>query len=135
MEQWKYPGFHLVCREWFADVSLRACSDGSENEGFASFGRNHYDGNARGQVFVSAGLEKLQPVHDRHVDVADDQGDGRGGSLIGAKDLKSLLAVGSLQYFEQFKTCLSQCSLDNLPHHCRIVNNQCSQPTLRYFMI
>ena len=118
MQQWKHPSFDLVCRKWFADVSLRACSDGSENEGFASFGRNHYDGDAGGQVFVSTGLKKLQSVHHRHVDVADDQSDGRGGSLVGAKGLKSLFTVGSLQYFEQFQTCLSQCSLDNLPHYC-----------------
>ena len=107
MQQWKDPSFHLVCRKGFTDISLRACSDGPENKGFASLGCNHYDGDAGGKVLGSTGLKKLQSVHHRHVDVADDQRDRRGGSFVSAKGLKSLLAVGSLQYFEQLKTCLS----------------------------
>ena len=123
IEQGKYASFYLFCCEWFANISLCACGDSSKNEGFASFGRNHYDGDAGGEVFISAGLEKLKSVHDGHIDVAHDQSEGGGDSFVGAKGLKSLLAVGSLQYFEQFQASLSQCSLDNFPHYCRIVND------------
>ena len=51
--------------------------------------------------------------------------------LSSRRSLESLFAVRGLQDLGEFEAGLAQRPLDHLSHHCRIVNNQSSQPTLR----
>jgi hypothetical protein len=94
-------GFDLFCGEGFADVALCACGNSAEDEGLAALGCNHDDGDSQGQILLSALLEKLESVHDGHINVAQDQCEGTGVSVVVPKSLQCFFAVRGLQYFRK----------------------------------
>ena len=117
-DEWEYAGFDLFGGEGLADVALRACGDGAENEWLAAFGGNHDDGDALRKVFFAALLEELEAVHDGHVDVAEDEGEWRGAAAFVAECGERFFAVGGLQDLGDFEPGLKQCALDHLSHDC-----------------
>ena len=119
----EYPCFDLVGCEGFADVTLGSGCDGSEDERLASFGGDHDGRDPRRQVLTAACLEKLEAIHYRHVNVADDERKRAGGAAFVAKCLEGLFAVRGLQNLGELKASLAECPFDYFSHDCRIINN------------
>lgn len=89
----KHPRLDLLGGEGLADVALRSSRDGAQDKRLAAFGCNHHDGHPLGEVLLAPLFEELKSIHDRHVDVAENQGKRVGIATVAAERLKRLLAV------------------------------------------
>lgn len=92
-QQREDPRFDLIGGERLADVASGSGCDGTKNEGFTAFGCDHDGWDSGRKILAAARLEKLEAVHDGHVNVTDDERKGAGGTVFVAKRLKCLFAV------------------------------------------
>jgi len=86
---------------------------------FTAFRGNHDYGNALRVGDAGELLDEFQPVHHRHVYVAENEID-----RIILENGKSLRAVSRLDYLLEVNACLAQGTFHDLPHHRRIVHNE-----------
>ena len=73
VQKWRDARFDLVRRERLTDISLGPSRKSAHHIRRASFRRNHDDRNAQGKPLLLSFFDKLQPIHHRHIDVAEDQ--------------------------------------------------------------
>ena len=64
--------FDLLGRERFADIAFGSDGKRFDNASFTALGGDHDDGHALAGVELGEIAEKLETVHHRHIDIAED---------------------------------------------------------------
>src|SRR6185437_17112447 len=65
--------FHLLRRKWLANVSARAAGERLDHVGLAALGGNHHYRKIFRTLDAGKLLNELDAIHDRHVDVAENE--------------------------------------------------------------
>src|SRR6476646_104642 len=110
---------HLVGSKRLADIALRSHRERLHHVRFAAFGRDHDHRHASRILHVFQPLHELQSIHDRHVDVAQNQINS-GLRQHGQR----LRPISRLAQLRKLHARLSQCAFDNLPHDRRVIHDQ-----------
>jgi Flp pilus assembly protein TadD len=112
--------FDLFGRKGLANIAARSGGKRLYDVVLATFRGDHHDRHAF-RVFDSAKrFDEFQPVHNWHVDIAEDKVDrffSEGGKRFGT--------VSSLHDFVEFNACLAQRALHNLAHHRGVIHYEC----------
>ena len=102
---------HLLGGEGLSDVASCPARYGLYHVGFAAFGGNHDHGHTLCVGYSRELLDELQPIHYRHIDVAEYEIDGTR-----LKDNKRLGSVSGLKYLGKIDAGLPQRALHDLAH-------------------
>ena len=112
--------------EGFADVALGTRGNGAENHGLGSFGGDHDGGNSHGKVFGAAAFEELDAVHLGHVDIGEDEAEGRGVAFVAAEDLEGFDSVGGVEDLGEEESGLAKGALDDFAHDGGVFDDECA---------
>lgn len=116
----------LLGGEGFADVALGTSGNGAENHGLGSFGGDHDGGNSQGKVFGAAAFEELDSVHLGHVDIGEDEAEGRGVAFVAAEGLEGFDSVGGVEDLGEEESGLTECPLDDFAHDGGVFDDECA---------
>src|SRR5580692_12491265 len=108
-EYWDDVFFDLIGSEWLPNISFGAERQGFENALLPTLRCDHDDGNVLGVIHLFQAPDKFQSVHDRHVDIAENQVES-----IHARQCQALGSVGGFKDLPKIHARLSQAPLYNL---------------------
>src|SRR5271157_864152 len=115
--------FHLVGSKWLANVAPRSASDRLGYQRLATFGGDHQNWDSAGILDRAQPPYQFQPIHHRHVDIAQHQ-----VNRLLAKNVQCLRTIASLDNLSDGDSRLPQRTLHDLPHHWGVVHDQGAQP-------
>src|ERR1700686_5380986 len=118
-QYWQHMFFHLIGSKGLANVSASASCEGLHHVRLAAFGCDHYDGNAFGALHRRYLTDKFQTIHDRHIDIAEDEVD-----RVFAQYGQRFGAISGFKNLIQFDARLAQRTLYYLAHHRGVVHNE-----------
>src|SRR6202789_1750021 len=111
-EHWDDVLFDLIRSEWLPNISFGAQRQGLENALLPTLRGDHDDGNVFGVIHLFQAPDEFQPVHDRHVDVTENQVES-----ILARECQALGSVRGFEDLPKIHARLSQAPFYNLSHH------------------
>src|SRR6476661_4499619 len=90
-----------------------------QNVRLPAFAADHDDRNILCAFNVFQAAQKLDSVHHRHVEIAEDQ-----VQLILCHNVQRIGAIVGLSHFREFNSRLLKAALNDLSHYRRVVNNK-----------
>src|SRR5271157_482292 len=110
---------YLLRRKWLADVTASPAGQGLYHMRLAALRCNHDHGHVFRLRHSRKLLDKLQPVHDWHIDVTKNQ-----VNLVFREHSQRLGPVACLEYFAEVDAGLAQRAFHDFPHDRGIVHDE-----------